>query len=271
MKYLGSDYANSSNNYSINPEIQFDKFIRNSILKEELEEVYAYGKGIQLYLNNDPSKLDEQGKPMMSNTIEYLKTALDFQVRGRKQLKVPGGFIQRNGSIIRTGDGQRVYMIDWAKVLRTLKSAASAPIMWLKPLQGTANGIFTYMYTLKEAIKNDMLRQKNVGNFIGIDGDEVGFGVKDIRDATLMWFRLQKDAMFGNLKNNKMFRLAKHLNYMPDSFSRSSDYSDYVTTRNKIFSQSTMYMFHSIPEEAIALITMTAQLKSMKTSDGKTV
>jgi len=250
MKYLGSDYSNSSDNYSINPEIQFDKFVRNSILKEELEEVYAYGKGIQLYLNNDPENLDEQGKPMLTNTMEYLKTALDMQVRGRKQLKVPGDFIQRNGSVIRTGDGQRIYMIDWAKVLRTLKSAASAPIMWLKPLQGTANGIFTYMYTLKEAIKNDMLRQKRIGNFIGIDGD---------------------DAMFGRIKDNKMYRLAKHLNYMPDSFSRSSDYSDYVTTRNKIFSSSTMYMFHSLPEEAIALITMTAQLKSMKTADGQTM
>ena len=146
----------------------------------------------------------------------------------------------------------------------------SAPIMWLKPLAGTANGVFTYMFTLKEAIKNDLIRQGKVGNFLGIDGDEVGFGVKDIAKATGMWFELQKDAMFGKIKNNKMFRIAKMLGYMPQS-TRYNEYSSYVTARNKIFDNSTMYMFHRVPEEAISLITMTAQMMSMKTRDGKSV
>lgn len=148
--------------------------------------------------------------------------------------------------------------------------AAAAPIMWLKPLAGTANGIFTYMFTLKEAIKNDIIRSGRKGSFIGINGDEVDFGVKDLAKATKMWFGLQRDAMTGNLKNNKMFRIAKRLGYMPAS-TRSMEYSNFVTTRNKIFDSSTMYMFHRIPEEAVAMITMTAQLQSMKTADGKSM
>lgn len=148
--------------------------------------------------------------------------------------------------------------------------AAAAPIMWLKPLAGTANGIFTYMFTLKEAIKNDIIRGGRKGSFIGINGDEVDFGVKDLAKATKMWFGLQIDAMKGDLKNNKMFRIAKRLGYMPAS-TRSMEYSNFVTTRNKIFDSSTMYMFHRIPEEAVAMITMTAQLQSMKTADGKTM
>lgn len=57
---------------------------------------------------------------------------------------------------------------------------AAAPIMWLKPLAGTANGIFTYMYTLKEAVKNDIVKSKQIGNFFGINGDEYMFGVADL-------------------------------------------------------------------------------------------
>lgn len=78
---------------------------------------------------------------------------------------------------------------------------------------------------------------------------------------------MQKDAMTGNLRNNKAFLMTKHLGYLPDNYDWSTDHSKLVTTRNHIFSHSTMYMFHGLPEEAVAIITMLAQLKHMKAGD----
>lgn len=70
--------------------------------------------------------------------------------------------------------------------------------------------------------------------------------------------------MQGKLSQNKMFLLSKHLGYMPSNYDWSADLSQLATTRNHIFNKSTMYMFHSLPEEAVSLITMAAQLKHMK-------
>lgn len=73
--------------------------------------------------------------------------------------------------------------------------------------------------------------------------------------------------MQGKLKDNKMFMLAKHLGYLPTNFGWSEDSANLITTRNKIFEQSTMYMFHSIFEEGVAFITMGAQLHALKAGD----
>lgn len=42
---------------------------------------------------------------------------------------------------------------------------------------------------------------------------------------------------------------------------------DLVSSRNNLFHTSNLYSFHTLPEEAVALMTMGAQLRSMKISD----
>lgn len=175
MKNLGSDYSNTVGNYSINAEVQFDLFVRNMIYKDELDDVFAFGVGLKDYL---VKKKDIAHQPLFENTVKYLETAIEMQVRGRKQLNFPGGFVQRNGSIIRNGQGN-IYKFDWIKMLRSAKSMASAPIMWLKLPQGTANGIFTYMFSLKEGIKDSLIRSSKIGNWMGIDGDQASFTFRD--------------------------------------------------------------------------------------------
>lgn len=78
---------------------------------------------------------------------------------------------------------------------------------------------------------------------------------------------MQGDAMKGDLANNKMFLLAQYLGYMPDNYYWSSDINSLSTTRNHAFSESTMYMFHKLPEEMVALTIMAAQLRRMKAGD----
>jgi len=138
---------------------------------------------------------------------------------------------------------------------------AAAPVMWLKPLQGTANGIFTYMFTYKEALKNSAIR-----NFTwhGIQGDEFQFTQKHLADATKEYLAMQVDAMNGKLSENKLFLLSKKLRYLPNNYDWGSDPEKLLSKRNQLISTSTMYMFHTLPEEAVALIIMSAQMKSMR-------
>lgn len=263
FKYLGSDYIDNSENYSLNLEYGFKKFISVNTMKKYLDDVYALGKGMEYYLRYSSDFGVDKDKDMfkLSNTISYLETAIEMQVRGRKQMEFAGGFLNRNDYIPRIG--QNIYRVDWLKVLGSLKSLASAPIMWLKFAPGAANGVFIYLYTLKEAIKNDVIRGSK---FLGIDGDEFSFGVKDLLSATKDYFKMQFDAMTGNINNNKLFLLAKKFRYLPDSYDWGVPNDRLLSTRFRAISSSTMYMFHSVPEEFVALITMAAQLKRMKVS-----
>lgn len=70
--------------------------------------------------------------------------------------------------------------------------------------------------------------------------------------------------MTGNLPNNKDFLLAKYLGYMPNDYTLYQEEGSLSTLRNPAFSNSTLYVFHSIGEEAISMITLLAQLKHMK-------
>lgn len=142
--------------------------------------------------------------------------------------------------------------------------------MWLKPAAGTANAIFTYLFTLKEALKNDMLRG-GVGKWLGVDGNELSFGVGDLVRATSLWFGMQADAMTGNLSTNKAFLLAQHLGYSTKMSIWGRNSFDLMTSRNKLFSGSAMYSFHTFGEEMVTYAVMLAQLNSMKTADGKSL
>jgi hypothetical protein len=206
MAYLGNDYIESTGHYSLNAEHQFEKFVSRMLVKEELEDTYAFGKGMLLYLETKRM----EGYLLYPRTIEYLEKALESQIRGRRELEVP--WLARNSNLFRTANGD-IDRVNWTKVIRTIKTSAAAPIMWLKPAAGLANAIFTYIFTLKEAVKNDMLKSGSIGRWTGVDGNELTFGVSDLIKASGIWFDMQKDAMTGNLSTNKAFLLSQHLGY----------------------------------------------------------
>lgn len=167
MKYLGTETMEISENYSMSAEWSFMKFVRMAILKEELDDVFAFGKGVQMYLENEQKRDPSNG---FRNTIEYMKKQMDMQIRGVKQREFQGGFVGRNGSILTSKEGH-LYKIDWLKAIRSFKNVAAGPVMWLKPFAGSANTVFTYMATLKDGLKNSILNRIN-GKIMGVDSPE---------------------------------------------------------------------------------------------------
>lgn len=248
MKYLGSSLIDSDpNKFSFNVERQFDLFNRQMIFKEELDDAYSLGKGVQHYL-----EFEKQGMPRAAS---YLKTAVETQVRNRNQRSTKPEFNAKNSS-----------RIDWLKILSSSKSLAVAPIMWFNWVGGVANGVFGFAYTHKEGLKNSILAS-NKGPFKGLDTNHVDFTEKDLVEAHKDWLNMTTDSMQGKIHENKTFLLLKRLNYLPDNYDWATRQSDLLTTSNKLFSQNTPYVFYSLPEEALATIIMVAQLKSMKISN----
>lgn len=248
MMYMGSALIDSDPmKFSFNVERQFDQFMRRMIFKEELDDVYSLGKGVQYYL-----EFEKQG---MTRSANYLKTQVELQVRNRNQRSTKPEFNAKNAS-----------RIDWLKVLSSSKSLAAAPVMWFNWIGGTANGVFAYMYTHKEGLKNSILASDK-GPWKGIDQNHVDFTEKDLVSAHKDYATMMTDSMQGNILKNKTYLLLKKLNYLPDNYDWSTRNSDMLSSSNKAFGSRTPYMFYSVPEEAIATMTMVAQLKSMKISD----
>lgn len=163
FKYLPNQKVMNEGNFSKNAELQFDRFMRSMIFKEELDDAYALGKSVQYMLED---KKDDKG-PMFKATINFLDDMLEMVIRGRSQRQFDSKLFARGLDR------------DYVKIIRSAKQAVSAPIMWLKPIQGTANGVFTYMYTVKEGIKGTVMGR--LGNVIGIDGSTVDFTADDLR------------------------------------------------------------------------------------------
>lgn len=248
MKYMGSPKMDSNPNlYSLNIEHQFDKFMRAYLFKEEMDDVYALGKGIEF-------QLKAEGK--FDNTASYMSTTIEQLLRGRTQQRnSKSNFLSKNR-----------HNIDFFKIMAETKNIAAAPIMWFNYIGGTANGIFTYMFTLKETIRNGAIKAGH--KFHGINGSSIDMTPKDFASAHKVAMGIAKDGMSGNMEKNKAYILLKKFGYLPSNWDWGSNPSDLMTLSNKAIRENTMYMFYSLPEETLAAMVMVAQLKSMKIAAG---
>ena len=136
--------------------------------------------------------------------------------------------------------------------------------MLLKPFQGAANAVFIGLYTFKESIKDSIITKMGKGNFLGIDSNFASFTVEDLSRGWVDYGEFIKDNMLGNLHKNKLWILAKKLNYIPDNYDIYANKSDASITRGAIFDKSSLYMFHSLPEEAMSMVILAAQMHKMK-------
>lgn len=245
IKYLGNDYQNTEN-YSLNLENIFDRFVRNMEMKKELDPVHAIGRGLQIYYKMKDSK-------DYSNTVDFLEDHILLDILDRKHVT---NFFRKK---VRVNGNQ----IDVSKVFRSLKNAVAAPIMWLQPINGTRNALFISMLNAKKSIADSV-----TATLPGIDQNVVDFTMTDMAEAWKEWTAMQKDFMTGKGKYNKAWLLVKKFKYLPDNYDWASQPKELLGQRRDIsstlFGAKTMYMFHSIPEEWNATMVMIAQMKRMQ-------
>ena len=273
IKYLGSaSMARGTTDskgrdiyqFTKNPEIFFGKFVDMAEKKKEMEGVYAYGKVLMRHYDLEKHRLNQinqnrnlpTNEKMFKGQKKYLEDVLEENIRG---VAIRENWQKNNFTV----QGKEV---SFDKMVKSLNNWASTSIMYLKPITGTFNGILAGLVQGRRALSAD-IASKVWGEF---DKDKaVEYTSKEYALATRDWGTYVMDFVKGDLKNNKMWLLAKHLDYFTNSY-KSERLLE--TMRSKIAASDTGYLMHSIPEEAVQLITMAAQLRHIKfkrKSDGK--
>jgi hypothetical protein len=256
LKYLGNNEINYAQNYTKNMEFIFSQSIASLERKKNLDSVYAMGRATQSFLAMQESA---EGEPLFENTVKFLDEKIMGDILGKRQIPK---YARRSIKVpILTKDGFQRRPINIDKVIEGMMSWTSATIMWLKPLQGTGNGVHAALLTHRDGFKGSIAKSK----FTGIKGDEIDFTEKEIAKADLEYFKLMgRDGIFGDIKKNKMWLLAKKFNYFGNNYDYATGEKVLLSMRNRTISQSSMYLFHSVPEEFVSMTTMGAQLMYMK-------
>lgn len=254
VKYLGSPHIEAEKNYSMNLEGQFDKFMRNMYIKEELDEVHAIGRGLQTWFEN-------QGD--MKNSIAFLEDHINLDILNRK---IEPKLTSKEIRITRKSkdkEGDFDYVFSAHNFVRWMKSAVSAPIMWWQPINGTRNKIFINIINIKKSLA-DSASQK----LAGVSESITDFTFKDLQAAEKEWLTMQGDFIQGNGHSNKMWLMARKFKYLPNNYDWASNKKELLGEAKDFWdltlSSESVYAFHTVPEEWTAMVIMAAQMKHMK-------
>jgi hypothetical protein len=246
VKYLGNARITASGAYTRNLEDMFTKFMGTMVEKEYMDDVYAFAKGVQTHL----SLRTVDGKPKFGNTVKFLEGKIMVDLL--KKDFTPKW--TRHG--VNLGHGRKVNV---ESVMKAIKKLTSYTIMWLKPVSGTANGLFGFLHAGNKGLQG-LVAQK----FVGINGSQVDYTSEDWAWAWKEWSKMQIDFMVGNGKNNKTYMLLRKLRFLPDDLGYTQRKADRVIERNPLLDVGHFYMTHSVWEDANATIMMLAQLRHMK-------
>lgn len=252
MKYLGLSVNDSTTDYSYNVERQFDLFMRNMILKEELDDVFYMAKGLETTI----AKEQEVNPETLKHTGLELQRFLDVDILGIRT-KIPTTTYSK-------GNAEKFSVI---KLLDVATSVASQSLLGVKFVGAAATNAYQYIMMWKEAARHSALGRVKIN---GATGDPYGFTLKDLAFAhKIVWKEVMVDMFKGNLHNNKWYRLAKELRFFPDSFSRMTQHSKQLTSSMKLIDSDHLMAAYSLPEQLIAMYSMIAQLNHMKIATGQ--
>jgi hypothetical protein len=258
IKYMDNFVINNEKNYTHNLVFMFDSFNKSTLHKQHMEPVFHIGQALKTYLQ---FKKYGNGQPMFENTVGFLEKKLIGDIQNRvkrvKYTRLPVTM----GQIYNPFTGKKeTFNVDLDKIIEQSMHWTSAITMWLKPFQGGGNGLQAKMLTYRDALKGTI-----ASTFAHIDGDAIDFTLKDNAFADKEYFgTFTRDSMFGDLNKNKMWLLARKLNYVPDNYDYATNRRFLLSARNNMINESSMYKFMSAPEEYVSLTTMTAQMNHLK-------
>ena len=254
IKYLGNPEIEASENYTKNVEVIFDVFMRGLLNKKHMDDVFHMGFALR-----DILSLKQHGDktPMFERTMGFIEDRIVSDVMGKRKVSK---WSQKPLRL--TND----MAISPDEIIRQVKHKVGWSVMWVKPISGLANGLFTHLVTLKEGITGSIGMK-----FHGLDGRAVDFTAKDFAQAHKDWGNMQKDATLGKIRENKIYLVARKLKYLPDNFDFANRTDEYTTKSNPILEESSFYLAHTIWEEWVAELMMVSMMRRMKLKNGKSV
>lgn len=252
LQYLGNRKINDAEMYTLNPEVQFDRFTKSIEYKKFTDPVYALGEAVRGWLTMQKDK----DQPIYSESAKLLGKLLTADVLGRT---IRPKLVSKPIRVITGKDDDKELRAD--ALLMLARNWTSATLMWLKPFTGGGNGLHASLLMHRDAIKSSIAKTK----IFGVEEDSLDYTMSDSLYADKIYFtEYIKNSMLGKFEQDKTWLMLKKLRYLPDNFDYMSSDKYMLSLRNKIIDQSSMYAFHRIPEEYVSIITMIAQLRHMK-------
>jgi len=147
IKFLGSNSIDSSKAYTKNMEIIFFEAIQEMEYKKYMDPVYSVGSALQHRLS-----IEHDGEPAYENLAKFMELTLLQKIQRKMSLDA---------------------------IIRSLTKWASMNTMWLRPFQGTGNGVHATLLTHRDGLKGSIAEL----NLLGISGESVDFNYKDIAQA----------------------------------------------------------------------------------------
>lgn len=262
---LGNEHINASGEYSLDVDLIMNTFMQQTFYKQHLDEVYSYAHGIAAYLHlkEDPTLEFTNTRATLEDMVQLhlLNRTSDSESLSSRPIRSsgPGGYKQ----------------ISFTKVGKSIKSFFRGTTMWLRVDSGIRNAMFAYLYTLKEGVVSDVdsLVSK------GLNNNNADFSTADIAkgmaQASSLIIGDQLKKLTGTHKhdnsseNHKIWLLMQKFGYLPDSYDWYVNPNMLLTESNTLFNERTLTLFHSMPEEILSTSIFIAQMKAMKTNDGK--
>lgn len=270
IKYTGSPEIEGSEDYTLNMELIFSRWVQHMEHKKNMDHVYALGKGIYNLMTEKPSK------PVLQSTAAILDDILVKDVQGRMKRSKSFGkpFMIKTARIAKVAkDGEEPAKelrwddkeVSMDKVLMFLTRWGSSVMMQFRPITATGNTIHGMIVEGRRALGSSIALK-----FQGTVEEELDYTVKDMARAEAEYVKFVKDAAMGNVRSNKLYMIAKQLNYHPNA-SMYSQNREFISMRNRLMDESTNYIFHTVGEEYLAYILLAAQLHHIKLKDGKSL
>jgi hypothetical protein len=266
-KYLIEDDSSiiTSGNHSLNMQHGYLEFMNNMIRKQEMDELYSLSKGIKGYLQ---AKTDTKGSLMYKNTVQFFDDQVMLQVLDQRfreddlkrkiEFNVDEDSWWAKHGILNPGINE----VNYTKAVYMMKAWTTMTAMMLKAGAGAANGALIISLNALEAVKNEMVL------IAGGDESKVDLRMKDMLAFNAAYFSSYLPAVWsGKADSNKMWGMAKQINYIADNFDYKVNSSELLGARNPLVDSGHLYMLHTMFENYGSLMTMYMQMKARKVGD----
>lgn len=228
-----------------------------------MDATYAMGKSVVYHIQDKAfySK-SPQDRKNWANESRILEGFLKIEIQGIKRLD--DDFFGGKGFRIATNplDGTPVHFVP-QKFLDLFSKWARSTTIWLNPKSAAGNLTAQSWLGYRNSLKDDISKW-----FVGNENAQTDMDAKSFAKANADMAGLVKDMMFGNLYNNKLWKMMEYHNYINgntmNAVRRISS-----TVRERTTVEEGMMALQSVSEFWTLGLSYSTQMNHMKLKDGR--
>lgn len=130
--------------------------------------------------------------------------------------------------------------------------------MAVKPIPALFNGALIIMTNAFKGLTNSV-----AARVFNVPKEELSFTFSDVARANLAWAGYIGQWIQGKGKQTKLWNMSKKINFLPDNYDYAVQDDDKLFVKNRLFSRSTLYYFHTMFESYGAHTLLSAMSKKL--------